>query len=100
MSSHYEWARKSPPGTTPKSHSPRRTASPCSSRRRPSDLHEPGGHRIRPAREPASMSAGVADGMYANGARYLLDWDCPWFPVAESRLRLDESRTEQEARHG
>jgi hypothetical protein len=46
------------------------------------------------------MSAGVADGMYANGARYLLDWDCPWFPVAESRLRLDESRTEQEARHG
>ena len=32
------------------------------------------------------------DGMYAKGARYLLDWDCPWFPVPESRLRLDESR--------
>jgi hypothetical protein len=30
-------------------------------------------------------------GQYANGARYLLDWDCPWFPVPESRLRLDES---------
>lgn len=28
------------------------------------------------------------DGMYARGARYLLDWDCPWFPVAESCLRL------------
>lgn len=40
------------------------------------------------------------DGMYANGARYLLDWDCHWFPVAESRLRLDESRTEQEVCHG
>ena len=40
------------------------------------------------------------DGMYANGARYLLDWDCHWFPVAESCLRPDESRIEQEARHG
>ena len=36
----------------------------------------------------------LPDGMYANGARYLLDWDCPWFPVAESGLRLDESRAE------
>lgn len=33
-------------------------------------------------------------GRYANGARYLLDWDCPWFPVEESCLRLDESRAE------
>ena len=32
------------------------------------------------------------DGMYAKGARYLLDWDCPWFPAVESCLRLDESR--------
>jgi hypothetical protein len=32
-------------------------------------------------------------GLYARGARYLLDWSCPWFPVAESALRLDESRT-------
>ena len=32
------------------------------------------------------------DGMYAMGARYLLEWDCPWYPVVESRLRLDESR--------
>lgn len=28
------------------------------------------------------------DGMYARGARYLLDWECPWFPVDESCLRL------------
>ena len=27
----------------------------------------------------------------AKGARYLLDWECPWFPVVESCLRLDES---------
>ncbi|MBO0501830.1 hypothetical protein KXR69_26435 [Ralstonia holmesii] len=36
------------------------------------------------------------DGMYAKGARYLLDWECPWFPVVESCLRLDESRAVQE----
>ncbi|MDF1482035.1 hypothetical protein [Extensimonas sp. H3M7-6] len=36
------------------------------------------------------------DGMYAKGARYLLDWGCPWFPVAESCLRMDESRAAQE----
>jgi len=27
------------------------------------------------------------DGMYARGARYLLDWDCPWFPATEASLR-------------
>ena len=36
------------------------------------------------------------DGMYAKGARYLLDWECPWYPVVESCLRLDESRAVQE----
>jgi len=36
------------------------------------------------------------DGMYALGARYLLDKDSYWYPVAESCLRLDESRTRQE----
>jgi hypothetical protein len=30
------------------------------------------------------------DGMYASGARYLLDWECPWYPVAESCLRFPE----------
>jgi hypothetical protein len=44
---------------------------------------------------PASPNA-----RYANGARYLLDWECPWFPVSESCLRLDESRAEREVRHG
>lgn len=34
----------------------------------------------------------VPDALYANGARYLLDWECPWFPVIESRLQHDESR--------
>lgn len=28
--------------------------------------------------------------LYACGRRYLLDWDCPWFPVKESQLQLDE----------
>ncbi len=32
------------------------------------------------------------DGMYATGARYLLDMDCWWFPVSESSLRLDVTR--------
>ena len=27
-------------------------------------------------------------GQYSNGARYFLDWDCHWFPVAESALCL------------
>ena len=30
-------------------------------------------------------------GLYALGARYLLNGDAPWMPVAESSLRLDES---------
>lgn len=34
-----------------------------------------------------------ADSMYAHGARYLLDWECPWYPTAESTLRLDDMRT-------
>jgi len=34
-------------------------------------------------------------GQYAQGARYLIDSASPWFPVPESRLRLDGSR-----RHG
>ena len=33
------------------------------------------------------------DANYATGARYLLDWDCPWVPVAESRLRLVAERS-------
>ena len=41
-------------------------------------------------RRPASP-----DAMYANGARYLLDWECPWFPVRQSCLRPDESRAVQ-----
>ncbi len=32
-------------------------------------------------------------GLYARGARYLLDWECPWFPVTESQLRPDASRS-------
>lgn len=36
------------------------------------------------------------DGMYATGARYLLDWNSPWYPVPESRLRLDATRTQDE----
>jgi len=32
-----------------------------------------------------------ACGLYANGARYLLDWACHWYPVQESRLRLANS---------
>lgn len=31
-------------------------------------------------------------GRYATGSRYLLDWNCPWFPAEEAQLRLDESR--------
>lgn len=27
------------------------------------------------------------DGMYANGGRYLLNWECPWFPASEAKLR-------------
>lgn len=34
----------------------------------------------------------MPDGMYATGARYLLDWGCPWFPVTEASLSLDASR--------
>jgi len=26
------------------------------------------------------------DFFYANGSRYFLDWDCPWFPVTEDCL--------------
>lgn len=26
--------------------------------------------------------------LYACGARYLLDWDCPWLPVNEANLTL------------
>ena len=28
------------------------------------------------------------DAMYAKGARYLLDWDCPWYPAEEKRMEL------------
>lgn len=35
---------------------------------------------------PASPS-----GLYARGARYLVDSDCHWMPVAESSLRLDDA---------
>ena len=45
---------------------------------------------------PAYERPAAPDGMYAKGARYLLDWECPWFPVVESCLRLDESRAVQE----
>lgn len=31
-------------------------------------------------------------GLYANGARYMLDWACHWFPAKEASLRLDPSR--------
>lgn len=27
--------------------------------------------------------------LYATGKRYLLDWDCPWFPASESSLEFD-----------
>lgn len=27
------------------------------------------------------------DSHYALGKRYLLDWDCPWYPVKESSLK-------------
>jgi hypothetical protein len=30
-------------------------------------------------------------GMYARGARYLLDSSSPWIPVAESSLRPDDA---------
>ena len=30
-------------------------------------------------------------GLYARGARYLLDSSSPWMPVAESSLRPDDS---------
>ena len=36
--------------------------------------------------QPAGLS-----GLYARGARYLLDSTSPWMPVAESSLRSDES---------
>lgn len=29
--------------------------------------------------------------LYASGRRYLLDWECPWFPVKEDQLELDDS---------
>jgi hypothetical protein len=29
-------------------------------------------------------------GLYAQGARYLLSWESPWFPVAERTLRHDQ----------
>lgn len=32
---------------------------------------------------------GTPSTQYANGARYLLDWDCHWVPVAEACLQLD-----------
>ena len=31
------------------------------------------------------------DSFYARGFRYLLDYDCPWFPVREESLALDVS---------
>lgn len=34
--------------------------------------------------------SGPFDAMYAIGCRYLLSWDCHWFPVRESSLRLIE----------
>lgn len=27
------------------------------------------------------------DSLYARGARYYLDWECPWYPVAEASLQ-------------
>ncbi|KAG0188280.1 hypothetical protein DFQ28_005172 [Apophysomyces sp. BC1034] len=35
-------------------------------------------------------------GQYAQGARYLIDSDSPWFPVPESRLHLDTSHAQVE----
>ncbi|MCE1249801.1 MAG: hypothetical protein LWW82_03640 [Comamonadaceae bacterium] len=35
---------------------------------------------------PAGLS-----GLYARGARYLLDSSAPWMPVSESSLRPDDS---------
>ncbi|WP_346430174.1 hypothetical protein [Cupriavidus basilensis] len=32
-------------------------------------------------------------GLYARGARYLIDSDAPWMPVSESSLRLVEDRS-------
>lgn len=37
-------------------------------------------------------------GLYARGARYLLDMDCYWFPVNESSLRRASQKTENKAR--
>jgi len=76
-----------------------RTASPCGSKPAIQSIYtNPAGIEF-PLRvtgfyqRPASPC-----GQYANGARYLLDWDCPWFPVPESRLRLD--RIPRRARAG
>lgn len=33
------------------------------------------------------------DSHYASGARYMLSWDCYWFPTKESTLRFDPTRT-------
>lgn len=32
-----------------------------------------------------------ASGLYARGARYLIDSSSPWHPVSEASLRLDEA---------
>jgi hypothetical protein len=32
------------------------------------------------------------DALYATGSRYLLDWDCPWFPVKECNMQFDEQQ--------
>ena len=35
-----------------------------------------------------------ACGQYARGSRYVLDWECPWFPVRESAMRLANPQKE------
>ena len=43
-------------------------------------------HRITGFYRPSGLS-----GLYARGARYLLNSSSPWMPVSESSLRADES---------
>ncbi|MCA3234387.1 MAG: hypothetical protein INH06_19095 [Cupriavidus sp.] len=42
--------------------------------------------RVTGLYQPTGLS-----GLYARGARYLLDSSAPWMPVSESSLRLDYS---------
>ncbi|UBM12796.1 hypothetical protein [Cupriavidus metallidurans] len=35
------------------------------------------------------------DGLYANGARYLINTNSPWMPVSEASLRIDENVPER-----